>query len=59
MENNYTHQGNYMKKKTPEEFECFSEQESTVGLFTAVMFKNNENYIKGYLNSLIHCLMTA
>lgn len=39
--------------------DCYSHEESTVGFFTAVMFKNNQNYIKGYLNTLIHCLMTV
>ena len=48
-----------MKKETPDDIKSFSEEESVVGLFAAVMFKNSENYMIGLLNKLIHCLMTV
>ena len=59
MENNFKFQHYIANMEIPSKLKCFTEDESSVGIFAATTFKNNENYIIGYLNMLIHSLLTA
>jgi hypothetical protein len=37
----------------------YTEEEAKVGIFATVSLKNNENYLIGYLNILIHNLLAV
>lgn len=57
MSNNYEYQSYFANRKVPAELAVLTKFEGTVGMFAAVNFKNNENYLIGYLNVLIHSLL--
>ena len=57
MENNYSFQHSQANIDLPRRLRCFTEEEGMVGLFSAANFSNNENYIIGYLNRLIHGIL--
>lgn len=60
MKNNYELQKNLSKEGFLEgEFSYYSAFESKVGLFSSFMQKNNIYYLIGYLNELIHSLLTV
>lgn len=49
----FSNQGNSSKLKK------FSDEEAMIGEFTSVIFLSNQNYIIGYLNTIIHSLMNS
>ena len=57
MENNYGFQQKIAKYDLPKQMQWYQKNESTVGVFTSVLFQNTESYIISYLNILIHTLL--
>ena len=59
MDNNYENQRAFSKTPLNENLISFSKDEAVIGQFCSQIFKDNENYLIGYLNSLIHGILTA
>ena len=59
MENNYEHQCQFSKSNIYDKFGLYSEREGKVGIMSSFLFKSSQNYQIGYLNALIHGLLTA
>ena len=59
MQNNYNFQHSQANVTLPRQLRCFTEEEGLIGLFSATISSNNENYIVGYLNRLIHGILVA
>ena len=49
----------FSKMELDQSYLGYCKEEGVVGQFTSKIFKNNENYLIGHLNSLIHGIMTA
>jgi hypothetical protein len=61
MKNNYELQSKIASENITEKFDVimFSKEESSVGIFSTINQKNYETYLIGYLNVLIHNLLSV
>ena len=59
MQNNYEHQCTIPKENAYQNYIHTTQFDGKVGMVSSYIFKNSKHYIIGYLNAIIHGLLTT